>query len=74
MCIKPQTGYCCVQYEVCADERGALNPAAPTTGFSFDTGRSPAQSRNGNECDSGNDSIDYISIPGSGEGTKHSTD
>ena len=55
MCIRPEFGFCCVQYQVCAGETNAfslssLNGAGTETAMQDD------------ECISG----DYVAIPASG--------
>ncbi len=69
MCIRQEKGFCCVEFSVCPDELATLpggSDAAPA-GFSFDTSLSPARAKVDHGCRSTENSIDYISIPESGE-------
>jgi hypothetical protein len=52
VCIKKQDGFCCVQYQVCADQTGA---------FTLDATINPAKAMVDGACTS---AIDFVRIPG----------
>jgi hypothetical protein len=55
VCIKKQDGFCCVQYQVCADQTGA---------FTLDATNSPGKAMVDGVCTS---AIDFVRIPGSSQ-------
>ncbi len=64
ICVRQEDGFCCVEYQVCPDQRGTL-PGGLPSGFSFDG--TQANSRVDTNCRKADNSLDFISIPASCE-------
>ncbi len=58
VCVRREAGFCCVNYNVCADQMAA--------GFTFDTTQAAMTDNNCLGAAGVASTVDYISIPGSG--------
>jgi hypothetical protein len=58
VCIRQEEGFCCVQFQVCADQ------STPTAGINANPGFSLDETNAGVMYDSICNTFDYIAIPG----------
>ena len=63
VCIRPEEGFCCVEYQVCPDE---------AMGFTFDTLAANTNSKQDDACITSTNSADYITIAESGQSSRAS--